>query len=92
MEVGGGTEGSLNRPSGAGLKLGVPCPTAGPDDENGVEAKGGAGGVGLKEGGSDPTTEPVGAKGVIVCAAAKGGLEGKVGRPGFSVPIVHRTE
>jgi hypothetical protein len=88
---GGGTDGSLNLPGGAGLKLGAPGLTAGPDDENGVGVWEGAGGVGRKEGGSDPATGPIDEKGVvIVCAAAKGkevGLEGKFGRPGFSVPI-----
>lgn len=91
---GGGTDGSLNLPGGVGLKLGAPGLTAGPDDENGVGAWGGAGVVGRKEGGSDPATGPVVEKGVIVCAAAgaaaKGeevGLEGKFGRVGFSVPI-----
>jgi len=78
LEGGGGTEGSLNCPGGTGLKCGTQGRTAGPDDENGVEAKGGAGGVGRKEGGSNPTmAPPVGAKGVTPCAAAaKGGLEG----------------
>jgi len=70
LEGGGGTEGSLNWPGGA-------------DDENGVDAKGGAGRVGLKEGGSDPTMAPVEEKGGIPCVAAKSGLEG------FSVPIVY---
>jgi len=82
----------LNLPGGAGLKLGAPGLTAaGPAEENGVAAcGGGAGGADRKEGGSDPTTEPVDEKGVTACAAGKGGgegLEGKVGRPGFSVPI-----
>lgn len=91
--TGGGTDGSLNLPGGAGLKLGAPGLTAaGPADENGVAAcGGGAGGLGRKEGGSDPATGPLDEKGDTVCAAAKGdeaGLEGgKVGRPGFSVPI-----
>ena len=65
MDVGGGgTEGSLNRPSGAGMK-----PAEGPEDKNGVEAKGGTGGVGRKEGGSDPTMElaPVDENGATVC-------------------------
>lgn len=92
---GGGTDGSLNLPGGAGLKLGAPGLTGGPNDENGEDACGGAGGVGRKGGGgSDPGME---AKGVTVCgagAAANGeetGLAGKVGRPGFSVPIYRTT-
>lgn len=56
-----------------------------------MDAKGGAGGVGLKEGGSDPTMVPVDEKGAIPCVPAKGGLEGKAGRPGFSVPIVYAS-
>lgn len=82
----------MNLPGGAGLKPGAPGPAAaGPAEENGEAAcEERAGGAGRKEGGSDPTTEPVDEKGVSVCAAGKGGgegLEGKVGRPGFSVPI-----
>lgn len=91
---GGGADRSLNLPGGVGLKLGTPGLTAGPDDENGVGVWGGAGGVGRKEGGSDPATGPVDEKGVIVWEAAKGeeaGLAGKLGRPGFSVPIDYRT-
>jgi len=82
----------LNLPGGAGLKLGPPGLTAaGPAEENGVTAcGGGAGGAARKDGGSDPTPEPVDEKGVTVRVGGKGGgegLEGKVGRPGFSVPI-----
>lgn len=50
VEGGGGdTEGSLNRAGcGAGLKVEAAGPTAGLDDENGVEV---SGGVGAKGGG-----------------------------------------
>ena len=86
----------MNLIGGAGLKPGTPGLTGGPDDENGVDAwGGGGGGVGRKGGGSDPATGPVAEKGVTVCgAAAKGeeaGLAGKLGRPGFSVPIDNTT-
>lgn len=73
---GGGTEGPLKWPGGA-------------DNENGVDVKGGAGGVGLKKGGSDSTMVAVDEKDAIPCAASKGGLERKEDRPGFSVPIIY---
>lgn len=64
-----------------------------------MEAKGGTGGVGRKDGGSDPTMElaPLDEKGAALFeGGAKGGggvLEGNVGRAGFSVPIVlHRQK
>lgn len=91
---GGGTDGSLNLPGGIGLKLDAPGTLVGPDDEKGIDVWGAAGGAGRKEGGSDPTRGPVDEKGVIVCEAAKGvvaGLAGKIGRPGFSVPMDYRT-
>ena len=89
MDVGGGgIDGSLNLPGGIDLKLGAPDP--GPGDENAVAVWEAVGGVGRKGGVSDPTTGPVDEKGDIVCPAANGvaaGLPGKLGRPGFSVPI-----
>lgn len=79
---GDATDGSLKRTG----------PAAGPADEKGVIVGGAPGGVGLKLLASDPTTGPDDEKGVIVGGAeAKGveeGLMGKVGRLGFSVPMV----
>jgi hypothetical protein len=84
------TDGSLNLAGGVGLKPEPSDPAGGADDTEGNVFWGAAGG-GLKLETPGPATGPDDKNGVTAGgAAAKGvveGLEGKLERPGFSVPM-----
>lgn len=81
-------DGSLNLDCGVGLKPEPSNPTTGAGDTEDNVVRGAVCGAGLKP----ETPGPAAAKGVTFGggAAAKGveeGLAGKLGRPGFSVPM-----